>query len=139
MAKEEDSLIQDKKLVSCVVVFKKIDDKIHVLLEKKDFNKWAIPGGHVERNESPEEAAVREIKEETNLTLKPKKLKLVKKHSQDKNDDKVCNIYAYKYKGDEEVSAGSDCDHIEWFEFEKAPYLMWNGNEHINKAYEKVY
>lgn len=37
MAKEEDSLIQDKKLVSCVVVFKKIDDKIHVLLEKKDF------------------------------------------------------------------------------------------------------
>jgi ADP-ribose pyrophosphatase YjhB (NUDIX family) len=139
MAKDEDALIQDKKLVSCVIVFKKVDEKVHVLIEKKDFNKWAIPGGHVEEDESPEEAAVREIKEETSLTLKPKKLKLVKQHSKSKDDNKVCNIYAYKYKGKEEAKAGSDCDHLEWFEYEKIPFLMWNGNEHVSKAYKMVY
>ena len=30
---------------------------------------WDVPGGHVEKNESPEQCIVREMKEEMNLTL----------------------------------------------------------------------
>ncbi|TAL47058.1 NUDIX hydrolase, partial [archaeon] len=33
--------------------------------------KWALPGGHVEQNETVEDAVVREIKEETNLYIQP--------------------------------------------------------------------
>lgn len=30
---------------------------------------WGLPGGHVEKDENPEEAAIREVKEETNLDI----------------------------------------------------------------------
>ena len=39
-----------------------------LLLEKhKKYNKWLQPGGHIEDNETPEEAAVREVYEETGI------------------------------------------------------------------------
>lgn len=35
---------------------------------------WAFPAGHVDKSEGPEQALTREIKEETNLTIKKCKL-----------------------------------------------------------------
>lgn len=40
-----------------------------VLLQKRDDGHWGIPGGLMEVGESFEETAVREVKEETGLTL----------------------------------------------------------------------
>ena len=40
-------------------------------------NKWALPGGGIEQNESPEEAVVRECKEEISLT--PKNINFLEK------------------------------------------------------------
>ena len=37
---------------------------------------WACPAGHVEKNEKPEEALIREVKEETNLNVRKYKLLL---------------------------------------------------------------
>ncbi len=36
----------------------------------KKLNKWLPPGGHVENNELPDEAAIREVEEETGLKVK---------------------------------------------------------------------
>lgn len=41
------------------------------------FHKWLPPGGHMEANETPEEAARREISEETGIT----KLKFIQSHN----------------------------------------------------------
>jgi len=40
-----------------------------LLLWHKHLNRWMPPGGHVDENETPEEAAKRECKEETNLDV----------------------------------------------------------------------
>jgi 8-oxo-dGTP pyrophosphatase MutT (NUDIX family) len=40
-----------------------------LLIYHPKLNKWLPPGGHVEENETPAEAARREVKEETNLTF----------------------------------------------------------------------
>ncbi|WP_165874908.1 NUDIX domain-containing protein [Natrarchaeobius oligotrophus] len=40
------------------------------LLEHKKLGKWMVPGGHVEPNENPCEAAVREVREELDLKLR---------------------------------------------------------------------
>ncbi|AEP00292.1 MULTISPECIES: NUDIX hydrolase [Heyndrickxia] len=39
----------------------------HVLLLKNERNEWELPGGRLEKNESPETCVKREIKEELNL------------------------------------------------------------------------
>lgn len=40
-----------------------------LLVKHKKFNKWVQPGGHLEPNETPEEAALREVYEETGLKI----------------------------------------------------------------------
>ncbi|MGE6631663.1 HAD-IIA family hydrolase [Bacillus sp. NPDC077027] len=45
-----------------------------LLLQRADNGKWGIPSGHVEPGESIEEAIIREIKEETGLTVKVDRL-----------------------------------------------------------------
>jgi 8-oxo-dGTP pyrophosphatase MutT (NUDIX family) len=55
------------------VVFKKLKMKneklkIKILLIKDSYGRWALPKGKIEKGEKPEEAALREIQEETGLT-----------------------------------------------------------------------
>lgn len=45
-------------------------DKKILLVKHADYDKWLQPGGHIEPNETPEEAAVREVYEETGLKIK---------------------------------------------------------------------
>lgn len=56
--------------------------KNEILLEKRiDSDRWALIGGGLELNESLEEGILREIKEETGLTIKEGKLKFWKIYS----------------------------------------------------------
>lgn len=42
-----------------------------LMVERRDGHGWAVPGGHVEPGENPLIAAVRELREETGLSLTP--------------------------------------------------------------------
>ena len=42
-------------------------------------NKWGIFGGGIEKNETPKQAAIRELKEELGLSISSKDLKLIAK------------------------------------------------------------
>lgn len=59
----------DPKVVAVVLV----EHEGRILLGKRNINpgwgKWSFPGGYVNRGEKVEEAAVREVKEETNLDV----------------------------------------------------------------------
>ena len=44
-----------------------IKDRKEVLLIKNPSNVWTFPKGHIEPGETKEEAALREVKEETNI------------------------------------------------------------------------
>ncbi|MCL4397601.1 NUDIX hydrolase [Patescibacteria group bacterium] len=53
-----------------------INKKGEILLVKPTYkDRWGVPGGVVEKDESPKQAATREVKEELNLTIR--KLKLI--------------------------------------------------------------
>jgi ADP-ribose pyrophosphatase YjhB (NUDIX family) len=59
---------------SAGVIIKNQEGKI-LMLNRANFPfGWACPAGHVEENETPEDAAVREVFEESNLNIKKHKL-----------------------------------------------------------------
>lgn len=52
----------------CVTVYIIKKNKV-LLIDHKKLGKWLPPGGHVETNESPADAAKREVREETGLEI----------------------------------------------------------------------
>ncbi|WP_103865885.1 NUDIX hydrolase [Aquimarina sp. I32.4] len=60
-----------KQFTSSVIVFDNLEHDPKVLLiHHNKFNKWMIPGGHVEQPfESPSEAGIREVLEETGIEI----------------------------------------------------------------------
>ena len=53
--------------VACVI-FNEAKDHV-LLIKRRDIPVWVLPGGGIEQDESPEEAALREAKEETGLEV----------------------------------------------------------------------
>lgn len=133
-----NKLVKDGVLVSTCIVFKKNDDKIQVLLERRgsspEKHKWCIPGGHIEKNETPEKAAVRELEEECNIKLDESKLLYVDKHNNERNTEKFNFIFTTVYSGNDNIQAGSDAEYIEWVDFDKIPELAWNNSSYVLKA-----
>lgn len=52
-----------------------VDDKVLVVQGWFGNGKWGLPGGGLHRGEDPLQGALRELKEETGITLDPKALK----------------------------------------------------------------
>lgn len=64
--------IDDLKAGVAVII---LNEENQVLLQKRaDVGLWGIPSGHIEIGETVSEAAIREVKEETNLDIRIKKL-----------------------------------------------------------------
>jgi len=76
------------------------------LVFRSDFPVWVLTGGGIEEGETPQEAAIREAKEETGLDIKKEELVLVAK-VREKGVDQVTNLinekfqarYIYQYSG----------------------------------------
>lgn len=49
-------------------MLRRIDGSLHVLLIRDPYRNWGLPKGHLESAESPVDAALREVAEETGLS-----------------------------------------------------------------------
>lgn len=56
-----------KKEKSCGCII--LNDKKEILLILHNAGHWGLPKGHVEKDETEEETAIREVKEETNIDV----------------------------------------------------------------------
>lgn len=96
-----------KKEKSCgAVVYRKREGKTEILLIRHaNGGHWAFPKGHVEKKETEEETALREIREETGLTVKLKKgFREQVSYSPKEGVMKDVIYFAAKARGDEETT-----------------------------------
>jgi len=95
-----------------------IDNEGRILLcHRRDYDLWNLPGGEVEVGESPWDALVREIKEETGLEAKPDYLTGVYSKP-DKNE--IVLSFACQVTGGK-ITLNDEADKIEYFEVEQIP------------------
>ncbi len=102
---------------------------LHRTKKKNDINKdkWLGIGGKFEKGESPEECLVREVKEETGLTLKSYQLRGIVTYVSNQWETE----YMYVFTATEFEGKMIECDEgdLEWVEKEKIYTLpTWEGD-----------
>jgi mutator protein MutT len=107
-----------------------------LLLQKKAVGKfgegkWNGPGGKVMEGETPEHGVIREVKEETGLTIRDPELRGVLDFyfGEKPKPDWVAYIY-YVTDFDGELTPNEEGE-LRWFRYEEIPYdEMWQDDEH---------
>ena len=123
------------------VVFKKENDRVFVLMinpkgrnygPAEDY--WSFPKGHIEKGETPEQAATREIKEETGIISYAKKKLEDIKYTFKWGEDNVFKIVSYYLMGyvSGEPAPNMEVANVEWVEISEAEQrLKFKGDKEV--------
>jgi len=84
---------------------------------------WALPGGHLEYQESWEECAIREVKEETNLNIENPKFVYITNDIFAKERKHYITIFMQTnlVTGDLKILEPDKCQEWKWFKWEDLP------------------
>jgi len=126
-----------------IVIFKENYTTNSILLIKrknepfKDF--WALPGGFVDENEDLEVAAIRELKEETQINIKSlQQLKAFGKPYRDPRSHVVSIAFMGIVSTDTIATASDDAKEAKWISVNDLPKLAFDHDEIINFAITKI-
>ena len=99
---------------------------------------WAFPGGFLEMDETAEQGALRELKEETGLDLR--NIKQVGAFSDVNRDprDRVITIAFYALAKMDAVEGGDDAAQARWFALNEVPRLAFDHEEILRKTLKKI-
>ena len=103
-----------------------LDDENRILLEKRKSDednyagRWAVPGGHLEKNESPEQTLIREMREELRIKITEyeflKKIMDVDPTSKEIYEHNVFIVKAY----DGKITGTEEEERLAWVPLDKA-------------------
>ena len=135
----------DRAVTASIVVLKKDDDsdfKVLIARRKADpeAGKWALPGGHIEPNESPDEGAKRELLEETGIHARQLiriSDKIIETESASEKE-RLDIVYATMVTSDTDAVAGSDSAAVRWVPVNDLPELAFDHANAIRTAVEKL-
>ncbi len=135
---------QNIKVAVDAVVFGYKDKALNVLLIKRDIepykDSWALPGGLVLENESLEAAVIRELKEETNVTVEyMEQLYSFGTPGRDPRNRVISVTYFALVKPENyTIKADTDANDVAWFDIQKLPKLAFDHQLILQKAKERL-
>ncbi|MCR4636394.1 MAG: NUDIX hydrolase [Butyrivibrio sp.] len=113
------------------------DESGRVLLQKRgDSNKWGFPGGAIELGETPEEAAIRELKEETGLDVTIESLIGIytdsdMKYPNGDNAQSIAIVYKLKALSGELICDNKETIDLKFFDVDKLPEMFCKQHEEV--------
>ncbi len=116
--------------------------KLNVLLIERGIEpykgRWAFPGGFLNMDESAEEGAKRELKEETNLTAEY--MEQFGTFSDPNRDprERVITIAYFALVKLQNVVGGDDAAKAQWFPIDQVPALAFDHDRILRMAMEKL-
>lgn len=137
MGKQEISITVD-----AVIFFKRNQEKKVLLIQrKKDPYKsaWALPGGFLEKEESLEEGARRELEEETGL--KVKELRQVGAFGAPGRDPRgriISIAFFAEIENEQHVKGNDDASDAQWFNLDDLPDLAFDHAQIIEEALKQL-
>lgn len=123
MSESTDKEIYDRAKKGCSIIFVNDENEVLLLLRDDDPgipypNMWDLPGGGVEADETPEEAIIREIKEEMNIDLEDVAL-----YSVEAFPDRMEYTYYKRMNVDVSEVPLTEGQRLEWFSQEEIIHL----------------
>jgi 8-oxo-dGTP diphosphatase len=143
MEKEEKEYPKPSVTVD-IVIFTIHENELKVLLIKRDLppfkNSWAIPGGFVRIGESLEEAAKRELEEETGVKdVYLEQLYTFGEVNRDPRGRVITISYMALINSDKlKVRANTDASEVKWFSVSKIPTLAFDHNNILSYAIKRL-
>jgi 8-oxo-dGTP diphosphatase len=116
--------------------------KLKVLLVERGgepfLGRWAFPGGFMRMEESAEEGAKRELKEETNLTAHYIEQFYTFSAVDRDPRERVLSIAFFALVKIQEVVGGDDAKRAQWFAMDEIPPLAFDHDHILRKATERL-
>ena len=124
---------------TCLVT---IDADERLLLVKRSVDPkkgwWCLPGGFMELQETPEQAGLRELKEETGLDGQiDMLLGVTTNHSTNYDTVLMTGFLIKSFNGS--LIAGDDADDARWFNFNNLPEIAFDSHKKFVKLYYSAY
>lgn len=120
------NVTQEYPTGSCVII-KNSDGKFLATSRRNAPDLWGLPGGKIDPEELPINAAVRELKEETDININKKDLNLVYEGlCGPGKDGRTFYVYTYEFTG--------DCDNVPFKAIEPGIDVQWVTKEQLNNG-----
>ena len=144
MKEESIHKFEKPSVTADIVIFTIKDNDLKVLLVKRNLvpfkDRWALPGGFVRINESLEDAAKRELEEETGV--KDVYLEQLYTFGDPKRDPRgrVITVSYMALVNSEKIKlkASTDAAEAEWFSVKNMPLLAFDHREILNYSLKRL-
>ena len=129
--------------VDVILFLKKRDDTFVLLIDRKNDpfkGEWAFPGGFVDMDEGLEQAALRELEEETGVSsICLTQFATYGTLGRDPRGRTVSVIYSSEVSPsfEEKIVAGDDAAKVKWFSLKSLPELAFDHAEILNDYLQK--